>query len=433
MFSRTIINELRQWALKANRKPLVLRGARQVGKTYAVRLFGQEFDRFIEMNLDLPQEADLFNRGLSVQDLFQAILLNKNAPKVKSGARTLLFLDEIQNSPNAINYLRYFREKLPEIFVIAAGSLLDAVLAQEEITFPVGRVEYSVVRPLSFLEFLSATNEEQALEAIENVPLKELGGMPEIVANLRESGEISGLDSVYKSLLIGYLDDALKYSRNDTLKKVIRHCIEVAPFEAGRRITLEGFGNSNYRSREVGEALKLIEKAMLISLLRPSTSVQPPIQPDFRKKPRLQFLDTGLINYFVDIQKNFFTYADLHNLYKGIIAEHIVGQELLCLNPNPLQKLCFWVRDKNPSLAEVDFLIQHNQKIVPIEVKAGKTGTLRSLHQFIDASQCDFAIRLYAGNIQLDDLKTSQGKSFKLLNLPYFLVGKINQYIDLFS
>ncbi|MGE3727816.1 MAG: ATP-binding protein [Candidatus Sericytochromatia bacterium] len=444
-FERRALADLRDWARKEGRKPLVLRGARQVGKTSLVQLFAREFDTFLELNLERRQDAQLFERIPAIQDLYQAILLaQQQVPK----GRVLLFIDEIQASPQAVEQLRFFYEHLPEVHVIAAGSLLEVVLEQKEIAFPVGRVEMLWLKPLSFEEYLAAMGHTQALDAYHTLPCPEYalptlfqhfhqytltGGMPEIVGAYQATQQIMSLNDHYQSLLTAYLDDIPKYARNASSRHILRHCAERAPFEAGSRIHFAGFGKSDYGSREVGEALRTLERAQLVYLLYPSTDIEIPIRPDFKKSPRLQFLDTGLLNYFVGLQNHFFGQEDLHGFYRGLIAEHIVGQELLALAVNPLQKLCFWVREKKQSNAEVDFVLQHGEFIIPIEVKAGASGTLRSLHQFIDAASHGLAVRLYHGSYQVQESITPSGNAYTLYNLPYFLAGKIRAYLDIWA
>ena len=267
MFKRTIHERLEAWMLAKDRKPLVLRGARQVGKTVAVKMFGERFDRFICMNLDLTEDADLFRRNLNVKDLYQAILLKQRVGSTEG--KTLLFLDEIQNCPEAVNYLRYFYEMLPHIHVIAAGSLLEIALQEHHIEFPVGRVEHLFMYPLSFREFLVAMDAAPVVAAYETVPVASfacpalfehfhryalIGGMPEVVARYVKKQEVAALKPVYDSLATSYLDDAAKYARNSSMAAILRHCIESAPLIAGQRIKFAGFGSSNYGSREVGEA-----------------------------------------------------------------------------------------------------------------------------------------------------------------------------------
>ena len=443
MFPRNIVQELRQWAVKKDRKPLILRGARQVGKTTAVDIFSKDFDQYLYLNLEKKEAAEIFNYNLSTEDLIQAIYLFKDISPSKG--KTLIFIDEIQNSPQAIAQMRYFYESAKELHVIAAGSLFEVMARDSHTSFPVGRVEYMFMYPLMFEEFLVATGEEQALKYFNNIPLPEfsfsklhklfhkyvlIGGMPEVVKAYIEKKDISSLTPIYQGLLTSYLDDVSKYARNKTMVQVIRHAVESAPLEAGRRIKFHGFGNSNYRSREMGEALRTLERAMLIYLLYPSTVTEPPIRPDLRKSPKLQFLDTGLINYFAGLQKFFFKMEDLHSFYQGILAEHIVGQELLAVDMRTSRKLSFWVREKKQSNAIVDYIIQSGQYLIPIEVKAGKTGSLRSLHQFVERSAHPFAVRLNAGPVEKVKAVTPNGKQYDLLSLPYFLSAKLQNYIE---
>ena len=443
MFPRNIVQELRQWAVKKDRKPLILRGARQVGKTTAVDIFSKDFDQYLYLNLEKKEAAEIFNYNLSTEDLIQAIYLFKDISPSKG--KTLLFIDEIQNSPQAIAQMRYFYESAKELHVIAAGSLFEVMARDSHTSFPVGRVEYMFMYPLMFEEFLVATGEEQALKYFNNIPLPEfsfsklhklfhkyvlIGGMPEVVKAYIEKKDITSLTPIYQGLLTSYLDDVSKYARNKTMVQVIRHAVESAPLEAGRRIKFHGFGNSNYRSREMGEALRTLERAMLIYLLYPSTVTEPPIRPDLRKSPKLQFLDTGLINYFAGLQKFFFKMEDLHSFYQGILAEHIVGQELLAVDMRTSRKLSFWVRGKKQSNAEVDYIIQSGQYLIPIDVKAGKTGSLRSLHQFVERSAHPFAVRLNAGPVEKVKAVTPNGKQYDLLSLPYFLSAKLQNYIE---
>lgn len=443
MFPRKILSRLSLWADSGNRKPVILRGARQVGKTVAVEMFAEAFDGFASVNLDAPGEGEIFRKGLPVEDIFQAICLKKR-PKAATG-RMLLFLDEIQNCPEAVESLRYFHERLPHVHVVAAGSLLEIVLHRHQIRFPVGRVQHLFMYPLSFEEFLVAVGAEEAVSAVQTVPLPAyahdtllehfhryvlLGGMPEVVARYIETQDITAVGDVYTSLLTSYEDDIGKYAPSAAAATVLRHCIEAAPFQAARRIKLAGFGNSNYQSREVGQALRTLQRAMLIHLLHPSTSVQPPIMPDMKKAPKLQFLDTGLLNYFVGLQDQVLVHRDLHAFYRGLLAEHIVAQELICLDPNTRKKHCFWVREKSQSAAEVDFLFPHAGSVIPVEVKAGKAGALRSLHQFIDSSPSRHAVRLHAGGLELQRIATPAGTPFQLLSLPYFLTSKLYEYVD---
>ncbi|MDP2861282.1 MAG: AAA family ATPase [Desulfobacterales bacterium] len=443
MFNRSILHKLVEWKNKPDRKPLVLRGARQVGKTTAVEIFSRHFENYIYLNLEIPEDRNIFKNELAISELFQAILVIKNVILRKGSI--LLFIDEIQNSPFAVKMLRYFYEQKKEVHVIAAGSLLEIMLDREDISFPVGRIEYLYLYPLSFREFLEAGKESQILKIYDTIPYKSfthkkllnlfheytlIGGMPEIIKKYIESGAVTSLKSVYESLMMSYINDSEKYARNHTMRYVLRHCLEAIPFEAGNRIKFQGFGKSNYKSREVGEALRVLERAMLIYILYPTTSTELPSMPDHRKSPKLQYIDTGLINYFAGLQQNYFKYGDLHAFYRGLIAEHIVRQEIIAGDMETNRKPVFWVRDKKQSGSEVDVVQIYKNCCVPVEIKAGKTGTLKSLHQFINNTPHSFAVRLYAGDMKIDNAETFEGKKFRLLNLPYFLAGKLMEYVE---
>jgi len=445
MFDRQIVYHLKEWAQEKERKPLVLRGARQVGKTTAVDLFSRHFDQYLYFNLEKKEDADIFNRDLTFEELFQAIFLLKNVSS--SSGKILLFLDEIQSCPNAVGMIRYFYESAKQIYLITAGSLLETIMGKDHISFPVGRIRYLFVYPLTFKEFLLSREEVKALESFNTIPFPRfafstllrlfhqftlVGGMPEIVNKWNESRDIISLTPLYQGLLTSYLDDVSKYARNTSMVETIKHAIVSAPLEAGRRIKFHGFGNSTYRSREMGEALRTLERAMLIHLIFPTTNTKLPIRVDKKKSPKLQFLDTGLINYFAGIQNYFFEHENLNSLYHGIIMEHIVGQELLAIDVNSPGKYAFWVREKKQSTAELDFVLPFKDYMIPMEVKAGKTGKLRSLHEFMDRIDHPYAVRIYGGNLEKIETSTPRGKRFTLLNLPYFLSGKIFEYLDWF-
>jgi len=311
------------------------------------------------LNLEIKEERSVFEQDYLIEELLQAIFFYKN--QVKHEGKILIFIDEIQDCPSAVSYLRYFYEAFPDLYVIAAGSLLETLI-DTHISFPVGRVEYLVMKPLSFKEFLNALSETASLGILtKSVPAPDfsherlmklfqtysiIGGMPEIVEKYSDQKDIIALNSVFESLIVSYLDDVEKYARNNTMANVIRHAVSNSFYEAGSRIKFQGFGNSNYKSREMGEALKVLEKAMLIHLLYPSSSVRPPLLPNIKKSPKLQVLDTGMLNYFAGFQKDLFGANSIDSVYQGKIAEHIVGQELLAVETSPLFKLHLWNSDK---------------------------------------------------------------------------------------
>jgi uncharacterized protein len=443
MYNRNILSELYEWKNSEVRKPLILRGARQVGKTTIVDIFAKSYEQYIYLNLEQEVDANPFKNYRDITQLTEQVFFQQDK-NIETLSDTLLFIDEIQEVPEALNILRYFYEKVPQLHVIAAGSLLETAIGGN-VRIPVGRVEYKVVRPFSFDEYLQAIGDKSALEQFRRVPMNEyahdkliglfhtytlIGGMPAVVEHYLTHKNLTALKSIYESLIISYINDVDKYGRTNNLVQVIRHVINTSYFEAGSRIKFNGFGNSNYGSKEVGEAIRTLEKVMLLHLIYPSTNSAIPIVPDYKKSPRLQVLDTGMMNHFAGLQKEVIGTRDLDSVYQGKITEHIVGQELLAARYNVLNNLHLWVRQKVDTNAEIDFVIPYDGLVIPVEVKSGATGRLRSLQLFMDAAPHNLAVRLYSGNIKVDRVNTLTGKEYLLLNLPYYLASHIEKYLD---
>ena len=443
MFRRLIINDLTEWRHSPVRKPLVLRGARQVGKTVSIRMFGESYELFSELNLEKTEDAALFRQGLKPQEILQAIRLRQRALAVDPG-KWLLFLDEIQACPEAVALLRYFHEEVPDVHLIAAGSLLEVALQREHISFPVGRVEFRYLCPMSFEEFLRAVGGRELVEVFQQVPspayaLEELfglyhryaliGGMPEAVAEYVRTQDVVAVNRVYENLFSAYLDDIPKYARNGSMAKMLQYCLKTAPLNAGRRIRFSGFGESSFGSREVGEALRTLEQVMLVSLVYPSTSVGLPFVPNIRRAPRLQCIDVGLVSYACGIQHNLIGLKDLSLEFRGGLVEQLTGQELLASRNNVRKPPLFWVREKIQSQAEVDFLVRVDSQMIPVEVKSGGAGKLRSLNCFMEmVSGTSVAVRMYRGGFMTQEAG-SKKRRFRLLNIPYYHASKIVDYI----
>ncbi len=440
MFERTALTQLKEWATKPNHKPLVLRGARQVGKTTLVEQFAQEYEVYLKLNLEKTTDRQLFETGMSIADIITTTYLLNN--QERKNVPTLLFIDEIQNSPQAVAMLRYFYEEVSGIDVIAAGSLLESLI-EKHISFPVGRVEYLAIRPCSFHEFLGAVNEmglkTAQWEVMLSAPLHErmlrlfntytlIGGMPEVVNSYAEHRDMISLKPIYETLLTGYRDDVEKYANTESMRSTIRHILTTGWIYAGQRITFEKFGNSLYRSREMSEAFRLLEKTMLLELIYPITSTAIPLAPEPKMAPKLLWLDTGLVNYVGGIEKELANIRDISDAWTGHIAEQVVGQELLSRDNLFSHRRHFWV--KGPaSEAEVDFVIQFDGKIIPIEVKSGHNSRLRSLHQFMEKTSHDVAIRFWGNPFSMDEVVTPKGKRFRLFNLPYYYAGRIDEFL----
>jgi predicted AAA+ superfamily ATPase len=442
--NRTALHDLIKWKQSKSRKPLILRGARQVGKTTLVNQFSTEYSQYIYLNLERPDHIHFFDSLNTIKEIVESLFLKFELQPDYSN--TLLFIDEIQESPKTIALLRYFYEDIPELNVISAGSLLEFSL-QHVKSFPVGRVSFMYLFPLNFEEFLYALGKKIAVKAFNQVPISDIaqitlfdlfhlyalvGGMPEVVKMYIQTNSFVGLTEIYTSIWETYKSDVRKYAKSSTEEKVITHIIGSAYNFLDQRVTFQNFGNSNYKSREVGEAFRSLDDAKVIQLIYPSTSVDFPVIPDFRKKPRLQFLDIGLVNHGLNIQHELIGMKDLSNAYKGALIPQLLTQELISTNKFSYHKPNFWVREKKQSSAEVDLVIPFRGLLIPVEIKSGPIGKLRSLHQFMDSCPHGYAVRMYAGKFEIHTATTTNGKEFKLLNLPYFLGLKLNEYLEWF-
>ncbi len=441
MFKRLALNYLRKWAQKEERKPLVLRGARQVGKTTLVKMFADDFDHYIYLNLEEADNAKLFAADSTFDDLLAGIFFRANL--TADSHRTLIFIDEIQNEPKAVQALRYFYERRPDLYVIAAGSLLESLMGRH-ISFPVGRVEYMALHPCTFTEFLSAIGEEALACQIEKIAVPQslhsytlelfkkymiIGGLPEVVANYAQHRDMVRLNGVFNSLLSGYRDDVEKYADKPREQDTIRYILNYGWTSAAHRIQFAKFTNTSFKSADVSNAFRTLEKALLLELVYPLTSTSFPILPDLKKSPKLLWLDTGLVNYVAGMQEELLFTTDSDELWNGDIAEHIVAQELLGATTTFGEKRMFWVRDARNSQAEVDFVLRHKSHLLPIEVKTGSNSKLRSLHLFMEESKENIALRLWNDPMTSDVITRSDGRPFTLYNIPLYYAGHLYEWI----
>ena len=442
MFRRIAQKYLYEWAQKEERKPLVLRGARQVGKTTLVKMFAADFDHYIYLNLEEKEDAELFAADSSFDDLLVGIFFKANIPIDSS--RTLIFIDEIQNEPKAVQALRYFYEKRPDLYVIAAGSLLESLMGRH-ISFPVGRVEYMALHPCTFVEFLMAIGEDMLANQIEKIAVPQslhgytldlfkkymiIGGLPEVVANYAQYRDMVRLGGVFNALLSGYRDDVEKYADKPKAQDSIRYILNYGWTSAGHRIQFAKFTNSSFKSADVSNAFRTLEKTLLLELVYPLTSTSFPILPDLKKSPKLLWFDTGLVNYVTGMQEELLFTPNSDELWNGDITEHIVAQELLGATTLFGEKRMFWVRDARNSQAEVDFVIRHKSHLLPIEVKTGSNSKLRSLHQYMEESNENIALRLWNGPITSDIITRSDCRPFTLYNIPLYYAGHLNAWLQ---
>lgn len=443
MFIRKINTFLKDWSESSYRKPLLIMGARQVGKTTAIRMFSQNFDVYIELNLELEADRDLFAKESDVKRLYNLILLAKRIGN--SDGKVLLFIDEIQYSAAAIASLRYFYELMPELYVIAAGSLLEVYLNKSRIGMPVGRISSVWMLPLDFEEFLEAAGQDALLASLREIPFQNyllpvlrqwfrqyalIGGMPEVVKIYLETNDISKVRSIQIDLLSAYDDDMVKYAQTKEQADIIRFVWKHLPLEVCKQVSFSGFGSSEFRTEPIRSALRMLELCGLINLIYPYTTYELPALENTSKRPKLLMLDTGLLNYLANVQMEYFGTSDLNSIYKGIAMEHLIGQALISIGSDSLHPLGYWVRAKTGSSAEIDYLFRYGTKLIPLEVKAGKSGTLRSLRVFMEDCPHNLAIRIYDGDLVIQELSRQNGTKYTLLNLPLPLISRLPEFVN---
>lgn len=440
MFNRKIIKRLEEWRDNPKHKPMVLRGARQVGKTSAVLIFAKKhFKHIIHLNLERAEHLRLFKNDLSLNEFITVVKAEFNVPVVPG--ETLIFIDEIQNAPCLIKLLRFFYEEQPTLHVLAAGSLLEAKIEKEGFSFPVGRVEFCYLYPLDFFEYLEAKGElellrvlraasfDQAIpEALHQLALTNfyeyamVGGMPEAVSEYIINKDLNKVKTIYSALLTGYVEDVYKYA-SQAEAKYLSYIIENAPLLAGTHITYEKFGGSNFRSREMGRAFALLEKVMLLYQIRATSSRDLPLVPKEKRAKKLIYLDVGLVNYRLNALNDYLSITDYDGFYQGRLAEQLVAQNLFSLGINAPLEILYWSRDKKEGSAEVDFCLNFNGQALGIEVKSGKTGRLRSLLIFAEQNNKSRLARIYSGKAAKEKIG-----QFDLISLPFYLVPRVFEF-----
>ncbi len=395
---RFIEHELQKWKQASHRKPLIIRGARQVGKTYSILEFGRKsFDGNV-YHIDLEKRPDLhpiFEPNLDVKRILSDLEIALQIRIVPG--KDLLFFDEIQACPRALMALRYFYEELPQLHVIAAGSLLEFTF--KDFSFPVGRIQFLDMYPMSFIEFLLATGNEAAIKTILNsssqIPstthdiLLEwckkyffVGGMPECVNVFKETQKFSEVREVQQQLIQTYQADFSKYTSRanpQLLTTVLTNSARSVGEQVKYERLAEGFSNPTKKN-----ALHLLAKARLVQKIPAVNIPQIPLGANAKEnKFKLLFLDIGLMQTLlgVRISEEYYKY-DLLAMYQGKLAEQFVGQELLAYANAPLY---YWRRAAKSSTAEVDFLFERETTVVPVEVKRGPAGRLKSLHLLLES------------------------------------------------
>jgi len=384
---------LDDWKVSPNRKPLIVRGARQVGKTFTIKQFGLTSFRGKVHIVDFEKHTDwhdIFKKNLDPVRIISELEILLNA-KITPG-QDLLFFDEIQAVPLAISALRYFYEELPEQHIIAAGSLLDFTM--KEISFPVGRVNIRDMVPMNFYEYLMATGKDKAAEIIcsepERLPdvihtmLLEnirqymfIGGMPECIKVWDKSQSLADVFEIQSDLVESYRQDFSKYAPY-TDKRSLNHTLNAVAKNIGHQIKYTQLSDE-FTGPTNKKAFELLMLARVISKIRATSPASLPLgSMASEKKFKAILVDTGLMRKLNDLPANLeYTKSDLLSMYNGAMAEQFAGQEFISSGMN---NLYYWSRDAKSSSAEVDYMLTRNSKIYPVEVKGGASGRLKSMH-----------------------------------------------------
>ncbi len=392
---------LGKWAVQERPKPIILRGPRQVGKSWLAQKIGEKFENFVEINFEMmPEVGSFFQTSLDPQQLITDI---SNYLKVKIiPGKTLLFFDEIQQVPEAVTGLRYFYEKIPTLHIIAAGSLLEFEL--RNISIPVGRVSFLYVHPLSFGEYLTATGNETLRETLKennNAKLHDIfhrkllreirdytliGGMPEVVKEYISSSNFEECINIQLDILQTYITDFHKYAKKSQLKYLAK-LFNSIPLQLGQKFKYSNV-DKNIKSTILGEALELLEMAGIIYKVYHTSANGIPLGAEINlSKFKVLFFDVGLTQRILNLDySKFLINSDIFQINNGTIAELFVGLEFIAYaNPREKGSVYYWHREKRSSNAEIDYVIISNSKVIPIEVKSGATGSMKSLKMFMES------------------------------------------------
>lgn len=408
---RNIDKYLTAWKESTDHKPLLLRGARQIGKTSTVRNFGKSFKYYLEIDLNEHRELhQFFSKGLKIKDLCRQLSFVMNVP-IEEG-NTLLFIDEIQSCPDAINSLRYFYEQWPELHLIAAGSLLEFALSELP-SFGVGRIRSIFMYPFSFEEFLNANNLSLLVEAYKTAspynPLMDalhsklldqlklfllIGGMPKAVSKYVETQDLRQCQEVLNDLVISYQDDFSKYNNKVPTSRINEVFNSVALQSQGKFVYSSV--NKDLTVAQVKTALELLIKAGLVHSVMHTSANGIPLGAEVNPKyQRMILLDTGIIQRILHLDLTEIMLAnDFKTVNRGAMAEIFVATELMKAAPcTERPQLYCWHVEKKDCQAEVDFVVQRNTAIIPIEVKSGNSGSMQSLRIFMSQKKIDKGIR----------------------------------------
>ncbi|MBI5399295.1 ATP-binding protein [Candidatus Saganbacteria bacterium] len=435
---RNLEKELIKWKNQGERYPLIIRGARQVGKSYLIEQFGKEnFKQLVTINFELqPNLKQCFN-SLEPREIINKLQMQLSLSINEEN--TLLFLDEIQECPQAITALRYFREKTPKLAVISAGSLLEFTLNSKEFKMPVGRIHFLYLDPLSFEEFLEAAGHGQLCNYLTSLNITDatdegahnkllelvrrymlLGGMPAVLREYQNNNDLSECQNIQNSLIQTYRSDFGKYSNRAQHKHLLK-VMDTAPRLVGKKIKYSEI-DSESKSRELKNAIELLSLSGIIKPIYHTKASGLPLGAEITEKIfRLNFLDVGLMQNICGLSAQIAVEQDIMQINSGSIAEQFVGQELIAYDDkHKPSQLFFWIREKKSSMAEIDYVIHIDSDILPVEVKAGKAGKLKSLRLFMVEKGSRLGIRISQEKLSYFD---------GILSVPLYMIGHLTRLV----
>jgi predicted AAA+ superfamily ATPase len=429
---RELFAHLKKWKDSPKHKPILLKGARQVGKSWLAKELGKDFEQLIEINFEKRPELSSFFEGNLEPHQISKNIGNYFGVKISPG-KTLLFLDEIQVCPRAIQSLRYFHEDFPGLHVISAGSLLEFEL--QNLSVPVGRISIIYVYPLSFAEYLSAAGKNNLRvmlmenqfsplpEAIHNQLIEQtrnytlLGGMPEVIAEFLENGEFERCRNLQTELIETYRSDFHKYAKRYQVKYLNR-VFDSVPLQLGDKFKYSNVSR-DIKSRELGDALELLEMAGLVYKVFHTSSNGIPLKAESdTKRFKVLFFDAGLAQRLLKLDhRPLLLNPDISQVNKGAIAELFTGLEFIAYQDfREKAELYYWHREAKSSNAEVDYVISIGGKILPVEVKSSGSGAMKSLRLFMEAKNSELGVKVSGFNFSLFD---------KIRTIPFYAIESL--------
>ena len=455
ILKRTEIKHLHEWSVQNPLKPVVIRGARQVGKSTLVHEFARTA-RFSLVELNFERNPEL-REAFAFRDPGRILsTLTLLTGRTIAAGTNLLFLDEIQAAPEALAALRYFHEEMPELHVVAAGSLMEFALADTRFSMPVGRVEYLHLGPMEFEDFLGATGHPELASHLRELSLSGLdegaipspvhgkyldllrqywvvGGLPEAVSAWARSRDFARVSRIHQSIVTTYRDDFDKYSHG-SLKGRIQMVFDRLPGMVGRKFKYVQVSR-DHRAAELADALRHLCMARVASKIHHTSANGVPLAAEAdERRFKCLYMDVGLMCAALHLNVLDLGRQDLTLVNGGAVAEQFVGQHLLYSGPRyETPTLYYWTREARNAAAEVDYLLAPGRQVIPVEIKAGTTGSLRSVHQFLNEKRRDFALRFNADSPSLlHDSKGLAGGTridYHLLSLPLYMVGQARRLV----